>query len=569
MIPSLCLTLLLFGVMAAGLAWPLVARRALDPAEKIVATVALSLLAVFLFAWLGFIARLPVVLHWALPLLALGGLAARRAETAATWRDPAARALLLGQLIVTAWCLGWLALVVTYSGGGWAADWYEHWERTRHFLERGPPDAVFIDHAGVTARPPLANVVIAALLSLTRADFAHYQLVSTLLATTAFAPAALLARRFGGPAAIPVAAVLFMLNPLFVQNATFAWTKLPAAFFVLTALWFFLRTARADRPLEPALLFGASLAAAILTHYSAGPYAIVFATAWLAGSWFRCFDPAWWRATAAAGALGALLLATWFGWAFAVFGTGTTLFANTSIQAAAASAGGQLLRVAVNLRDTLVPHFLRPHDAALITQTSPWGWGRDWLFQNYQVNLLLALGSTAWLVLAAVLWRAWSGPGHTVRLRWAAAVTAAVILGVAVHGARDTWGLAHICLQPVILLGLATLAGHARHLSPPWRRALVAGAAADLALGLILHFGVQNLAFDRWFTPGRSLDAIFATYNQIAFMNIAAKVQHQLVFFSDAIALPVPLVASGLAALLALAVWRCRVRSADDGHNFR
>lgn len=560
---SLLCTTLLLALIAAGLAWPLVARRALDPAEKIVATVALSLLGVFLFAWLSFVAKLPVVLHWALPLAALGGLAARRAEFAATWRDPAARELLLGQCLVTAWCLGWLALVITYSGGGWAADWYEHWERARHFLERGPRAAVFIDHAGVTARPPLANVVIAALLSLTRADFAHYQLISTLLATTAFAPAALLARRFGGAAAIPVAAVLCMLNPLFVQNATFPWTKLPTAFFVLSALWFFLRTTRAGSPLEPALLLGACLAAAILTHYSAGPYAVVLAAAWLGQTWVRRLDPAWWRATAAAGTLGALLLATWFGWALAIYGADATLLANTSVQAADPTAGGQLLRAALNLRDTLVPHFLRPLDAALIAQTSPWGWWRDWFFQSYQVNLILALGSTAWLVLAAALWHAWSGARHAVRISWVVAVAATVVLGVAVHGARDTWGLAHICLQPVVLLGLAGVAGLAHNLSRPWRLALVAGLTIDFALGLVLHFGVQNLVFDRWFAPGRSLDAVFATYNPIAFMNIAAKVQHQLSFFSDVIALPLPIIVGGLAALLTLAVWRCRTHLPD------
>jgi hypothetical protein len=558
MIPSLCFALPLFGIVVTGLAWPLVARRSLDPAEKIVATVALSLLAVFLFGWIGFVAHLPVVIHWALPLLALGGLAVHRAELVATWRDPAARELLLGQIVVTGWCLGWLALVVTYSGGGWAADWYEHWERTRFLLERGPTDAVFIGHASVTARPPLANVVLAALLSLTHADFAHYQLVSTLLASLAFAPAALLARRFGGTAAIPVAAALFMLNPLFVQNATFAWTKLPTAFFLLGALSFFLRATGSDRPMGPALLFSACLAAAILTHYSAGPYAVVLAVAWLVRSWARRLEPVWWRATAAASALGTLLLATWFGWAFAVYGAGATLLANTSVQAADSTAGGQLLRVALNLRDTLVPHFLRPHDAALIAQPSPWGCWRDWFFQSYQVNLIFALGSVAWLVLGAALWRAWSGTRNAVRLSWAAAVTATVVIGVAVHGARDTWGLAHICLQPVVLLGLAGLAGHAKSLSRPWRLALVAGATVDFALGLVLHFGVQNLACDRWFTPGRTFDEIFATYNQAAFMNIAAKVQHQLAFFSDVIALPLPLIAGGLAALLALAVWRLR-----------
>jgi hypothetical protein len=115
-----------------------------------------------------------------------------------------------------------------------------------------------------------------------------------------------------------------------------------------------------------------------------------------------------------------------------------------------------------------------------------------------------------------------------------------------------------------VLLGLALLAAHASILAMRWRVALFAGAAIDFALGLALHFGVQNLAFDRWFAPPRSLDAIFATYSKDAFMNIAAKVQHGLAFFSDALAVPPAATAAGLAALLALGLWRCRSRPADD-----
>lgn len=559
---SLCLTVPLFAIVASGLAWPLVARCTLDPAEKLGATIALSLVGVFLLAWFGFIIRAPLSLHWLLPVVSFGGLVARKKELEATLRTPDARELLIGQCLVAAWCLGWLSLVVTYSGGGWAADWFEHWERSRHFLERGSHDAVFIEHASVTARPPLANVVTAALLSLTRADFAHYQLLSTLLASLAFTPAALLARRFGGTAAVPMAAVLCMLNPLFVQNATFAWTKLPAAFFVLGALWFFLTAKHAPHGLGRALLFSACLSAAILTHYSAGPCALVLAAAWVIHTWSRRLDAAWWRATAAAATLGALLLATWFGWAFAVYGASGTLLTNTSVQAADTSASGQLARVALNLRDTLVPHFLRSFDQGLIAQTSPWGYQRDWFFQSYQVNLVFAFGCLAWLILGVTLRRAWSAAPKAIRVSWTVAVAATVIIGIAVHGARDTWGLTHICLQPVVLLGLAFLAGSVSTLARPWRITLALGAAFDLTFGLLLHFGVQSLAFDRWLNPSRTLDSVFATYNQTAFMNIAAKVQHQLLFFADALALPPPLVGCGLALLLALALGRCRACSA-------
>src|SRR5262249_59914048 len=62
----------------------------------------------------------------------------------------------------------------------------------------------------------------------------HYQLAMTFFSSLTFLPAALLARRFGGcRGAVTALALLFMVNPMFLENATFAWTKLPAAFFVL------------------------------------------------------------------------------------------------------------------------------------------------------------------------------------------------------------------------------------------------------------------------------------------------------------------------------------------------
>ena len=549
----------LLAVLLSGLAWPLLARRTLAPADKIVATAALSLLGVYLFSGFVYVARLPLSVHGLLPVLAVGGMAARWSEFRATWRDSAVREIGLGQAMVTGWCTGLLALVVTYSGGGWTGDWFEHWERVRFFLERGPPDTQFLGYATLTARPPLANLVTAANLALTRADFAHYQLVSTLLASLAFAPAALLARRFGGTRAIPRLALLFMVNPLFVQNATFAWTKLPAAFFLLAALVFLLHAWENERPILPALLFSACLGAAILTHYSAGPVALVFAAAWLARSRTRRSEPAWWTATATAAALGIVILVTWFGWALATYGLARTLLSNTSVQTAEASFIGQIWRVVLNLRDTLVPHFLRPIDSTLIAQASPWGWWRDWWFQACQVNLPLAAGSVAWLGIGAAVLPAWRSTGRSRRTGWLAAVVVTVLVGVAVHGARDTWGLTHICLQPVVLLGIAFLAGRWETLPRPWQAALAAGAAFDLLAGITFHFAVQNLVFERWVGPA-AFGGWQTNNSESAVMNMAAKLHHHLQFFSDAVPLPPVVIAAALLALLfcasARAAWR-------------
>ncbi len=248
---SLLPCLLLFCLTAFGLGWPLAARLRLDPAEKLCAAVLLSLLVMYLAAFAIYLLRLPLATFWILPAGAAAGLALTQTALGAMWRDAETRALLIGQLLVTGWCTSWLFFVTSYSGGGWTGDWYEHWERTRFFLEHWPHEAKFLGVYVLPARPPLANLVTGALLALTPGNFAYYQLFTTLFSSLAFLPAALLVRRFqpGRPgaalggflSAVAVFTVIVMVNPSIVQNATFAWTKLTPVSLVLAGLYFYLR----------------------------------------------------------------------------------------------------------------------------------------------------------------------------------------------------------------------------------------------------------------------------------------------------------------------------------------
>jgi hypothetical protein len=570
-------SLLIFVGVTLGLAWPLAARLKLAPAERLVASVALSLLGVYLFAWAVHVCAGPTAVFWLLPAFAGTGLIVGARALRELWRDAVARAILLAQLLVAAWCLGWMALIQSYSGGGWAGDWFEHWERTRFFLEHWPLDRMFLLIYPLPARPPLVNVVTGAFLRVTRADYADYQLVSTLLASLVFFPAALLTQRFcarrvfHSPAlppvpaaaasgaslhAIAVLALLFMVSPLFVENATFAWTKLPAAFFALAALVFFLRAHDADAPRAASPLCGALLAAGLLAHYSVGPYAVALGGAWLGLGWARRREAAWWRATALSVLLGALVLASWFGWSLSAYGLHDTLFTNSSATARDVHEGNQFVRIALNLWDTLVPHFLRTFDTSLIAQRSPWGLSRDWFFQCYQINLLFAFGSVAWLAIGRELFRAARPPRAVAFWVWFVAVV--VFLGVATHGARDHWGLAHICLQGLVLLGLAFLAARWSELGRGWRLALIAGAAADFTLGIALQFGIQSYAFDRWLAAGQPADESLRSYSEPAFKNLAGKIVNHLDFFSDTFAPPAALVLGLLAAIFTLALLRTR-----------
>ena len=563
MLLDLLLCLLLFFALTFGVAWPLATRLSLDPAEKLGASAVLSLLAVYVVAFAIYLLGLPVMAFWILPALAAAGLIAGRMQLIATVRDADARALLAGQLLVTGWCTGWLFFIASYTGGGWTSDWFEHWERTQFFLHRWPPDTKFLGLYTLSARPPLANLVTGAWLALTPENFAHYQLFTALLNSLAFLPAALLVRRFcqaGGRAAVAVLAVLLMLNPSFVENATFAWTKLIAVFFILSGLYFFRRTLDAGAPRAAGPLCATALAAGILTHYSAGPYVLLLAIAWFVLNRTRWSDAAFWRQTAVLGVICALVLATWFGWSLAVYGAHTTLLSNSSVTVKDMHSGNQLLKITLNLRDTLVPHFLRPLDGALIAQSSPWGYWHDWFFQLYQLNLFFVFGSVAWLVLIRELVRSWSPAAPRSRRFWMLFAGGVIVLGVTVHGARDTWGLAHICLQAIVVLGLGYLATRWATLERGWRILLLAGAAIDFCLGIALHFAVQSYAIDFWLTPARPPVDILKSYSESAFMNIAAKLQHQLGFFRDAFNLPGALVLALLAGILTLGVARAARR---------
>jgi hypothetical protein len=554
--------LLLLGVTTFGLAWPIAHRLALDPAEKLVASVILSLLGIFALGWLTYVAALPVLTLWLAPTLAAAGLFGERRTLAATLGDPSVRALLFAQFLVTAWCLGWLSLVASYSGGGWAADWVEHWERARFWLERGPLEQLFLGSYAVPARPPLINVVTGVFLTLTRQDFAHYQIIATFLASLIFLPAALVARRFGGPRAIPVLAVLFAVSPLFVQNATFPWTKLPTAACVLAALYFFLRAHDPSPPRAAPALFATCLATGLLAHFSAGPAALMLAFAWIALGWPRRRDAAWWRTALIAAVIGALILSTWFAWSLAHYGPAGTFLSNSSIQSPDARSGNQLLKIFLNLRDTLIPHFLRPLDGALIAQRNFWGSVRDWFFQIYQLNLPFAFGSVGVFALARELLFAARAAALPARIGWALALVSLVLLSVAVQGERDTWGLAHICLQSLVLLGLAFLAARWTTLGRKWRIALIVGGAFDFLAGIALHFAAQSFALDRWFAPaGTDPTATYTGYNKAALMNLAAKIQHRLTFVADLSPVPPALALTLLAAILALMLARARATS--------
>ena len=557
-----CLVLLL--VVAFGLARPVVARLSLSPAESLVAGTGLSLIGAWLVAWLVFVCGLPLSGYWLLPVLGAAGWILTWKASRAMLADPLARDLALGQLIVTCWCLAWMSFVRSYSGGAWIGDWVEHWERAHYFLRAWPVDRPFYDIYQLPARPPLANVLTATFLLMVRPIYADYQVFMALFSSLAYLPTGLLASRFGGRPAARMAVVIILVSPLFLQNATYPWTKLPAAFFILGGLYFYLRVRDRDRdPLAPGVVCALLLGGAVVTHYSAGPYVAVLAAAWIAAGFGRRWEGAYARATGAAVAAGACVLAPWFLWSVARYGVASTFLSNTSVTALDRWQGSHLLKVALNLRDTLVPPQLRGFHGKLFAQSNPWGALRDQCFLLYQINLPLAFGSVGWLVAARESWRAAGAAAPSDRRFWIPCLAGFVILSIAVYADREHYGIVHICLQPFVLLGLAFLASRWGRLGRGWRIALAVGWAVDVSLGIALQASIESFGLDRWLHPGAPLGADAGTYSLIYQENLREKIMAQLAYFGDIMTTPPALVLALMAALFGLAIVRARPLPAE------
>lgn len=482
-----------------GLGWPLARRLVEDPLERIVASAVLGLVACFVACFLLHALRLSLFWFALAPVAGALALVLGRHTVAATWGDSEVRATLWAWAALALLTQALLATITSYNGGAWGGDWLEHHQRALFFREHWPRDFNFIGDYLLPARPPLVNVVVAGAQALATPAFATDQVVLAWWSSLAFLPAALLARRAGGAGRLPLLAGLCALSPFFLQNSTFAWTKLPTAFFVLAGAHFLLAALERPSARGPFTLAVLALTAGVLSHYSAGPYCVVLVAWWLA---WRLRRGEFRRLGGEAG-IGLLLapplLALWFGWALRHYGwAGTFLSNSTALELGPPGFLAQAGKVAANLWATLIPHPLRAVDYALIRHGDELTRFRDYWFLVSQVNLPALLGSGGALALAVAAWRdrvAWrSGPAPT-RPAWVLpAVGLVVVLGVAVHGAPDDWGLAHICLQPLALAGLAVLAARAPTLPRPVQAVLVLGLLWDAVVNIGLHYWLQARA---------------------------------------------------------------------------
>lgn len=528
-----------------------------DPLEKLCAAMGVSFLMLFLWAWSGaLIGFLPLFAAlWSLAAVVMTLLARR--EIAALWWDQGVRKAAIGWAGLFVWSLALQALLRHYGGADWSGDWYEHYQRAVYFtLWPFDRSFEFIELYLLPARPPLMNVISASLMAQIGSAFFDFQVVMTFLNSLVYFPLLALARLLGGRnRALPwILAIVLAVSPLFCQNVTYTWTRLFAGFFVVLGLVLYIASWRTGDATRMIASFSA-LAAGFLTHYSVGPYLVFLAAHYLLVLWRRRVRPM--RELFLIVVAGALILSSWFVWSILTFGTEGTFASNTSVtESRKLTRSENLVKMLTNTERTFVPfvfHRSLPEDRQ---RFAPGVVLRDTTFLLYQNNFILALGSLNWIVVVVLLWRGLRPKTYREepppRAFWAWGIIVVIVLGIAVHGGPSEWGLAHICLQPLVLMLLALLASRFAVLEVPLKVMVVVGVCIDATLGIILHFFLLRSNID----PGLGTITTF---------NWQIKQRVGLVFLGDLLAswvavLQVGIVTGVVVMVVTLAVvgWRTR-----------
>jgi hypothetical protein len=515
---GLALALLLICGFAPG--FFLVRRLRWSPMEKLCGSVGASFILVYLA--FGLIYHLNSVGEMPSKLLALVSVAsfclaiAIRRDVVRLFRSFRVRQAVVALVFLLVWTLVILAMIRNYSGAGWYGDWLQHFQRSLFFLHHFPASDPIYYGDQLPSRPPAMNELAAFFMGQTADRFEIFQLIFSFLNLLMFWPCCLIIpvlvgsrKGFFGQASLRPSAVgsgqasrartsvwplvaLFALNPVVMQNITYTWTKAFTAFYVVLGLWFYLAGWRKNDKLRMTFAFVA-LSAGLLVHYSAAPYLLFLTVHYL-----LCVFPqrsGRWREVATIAVVCGLLLATWFGWSIAVYGMHGTFASNTSVTLSHQYAGNNLVKMAANLVDSIVPIVFRnPSLLDYFKNQGLVGAIRDGVFISYQTNLIFSMGLVGgpfilWLLYRVLFGRFRSSSERSFLL---AMIPFCVVVGIASVGERDPLGTAHLTLLSLEILGLSLLAAMF-----PLRRILLAlvfaGCLFDFSLGIFLHARIESL----------------------------------------------------------------------------
>ena len=252
----------------------------------------------------------------------------------------------------------------------------------------------------------------------------------------------------------------------------------------------------------------ASFCIGVLVHYSAGPYAFFVGLHYLLAVWWRRHQ---WAEAAIIASVCVAILGSWFGWSVAHYGPKITFASNSTVTDSRQSSPVENVRnIGKNLLSTIVPSILRhpswmvsgsPDADADLVQPTTEGRVRDFAFLCYQVSVTLGLGTAGLALVSYLLWQSFRRSSATAakspreRLFWAAFILFVYVIGVMVYGGKDRFGVAHICLQGLVLLGLCLLAASWREIRSPIRWLILPGLAVDFCFGIFLQFTLESRDF--------------------------------------------------------------------------
>jgi hypothetical protein len=553
----LLLFLLLGSAVGPGLF--LVRRLAWNPREKLCAAVALSFLVLYLASFAVFALDLPASAHAVISAVCVVLSASAIPDLRRLLRDAVVRRQLAAFGLLFLWTFALLSLVRHYSGDGWAGDWLEHYERTLFFLGVPPTHDLFIELYRLPARPPMMNLVTAHFLAQVGKDYGLFQIVSSflnlLIVFPCFLVAGILARRASRRVALT--ACLLATCPMLIQNVTYPWTKLFAGFYAILGIYLHLRGWRKADPARVTLAF-VSLATGCLVHYSVGPYVTFLAAHYLIVVFPRRRRR--WRELAGLSVASGAVLATWFGWSLATYGPAATFASNTSVaQSSKLSADANIRKIGTNLVNTIVPEPFRSEARrvmeTLFHQDDPRGFVRDYTFVLYQENLVVAMGCVGGILVLYLLFRSARSASPAVRRDrafWYPLAATVLVLGIATVGSKLDLGLAHVCLQPIVLIGVVFAATALPSLPRRVQAIALAGALVDFLVGILLHFDLQHRVFEM--APdatGRMVVRNTAGLSMAAAFNWKEKAVRGLVFWGDRCG---DVAAAGVEILLVLTV---------------
>jgi hypothetical protein len=246
----------------------------LDRAERFAASFGLGFAAVALCAFLA------LVLHAPQPyfnlgavglLLAVALLCRLTKPKSPADIGPSVRPLAIGLALAYLHLVCIQALLPAYRGSNWYFDWWMHYDEACVFVGDKPVNTEWANSYTLASRTPLFNLTTAFVMGLAGHDFAIYQLASVLPSICFVLVLYLLLRELFGRRAGRLALLLAPLNLWMLHNAWFTWPKMLAAYYLILALYFYLRSLR-YRASDPSVAagyfisFGVAALLGFMTH---------------------------------------------------------------------------------------------------------------------------------------------------------------------------------------------------------------------------------------------------------------------------------------------------------------